>query len=115
MLLAQLSDPLVERSAVNFESLLVIIELWKQHTSNLIELHNFLAKERATTGPYTGKHIAIDCNVSLCHLISITIHISKALALTFMIGDPANSFSKNSGTPSAPKDGVAFRQALLDV
>ena len=51
MLLAQLSDPLVEISAVNLEPLFVIIGLQKQHTSNLMELHNFLAKERATAGP----------------------------------------------------------------
>ena len=79
-----------------------------------MELHNFLAKERATTGPYTGKHRAIDCNVSLCHLVSITMHI-QILARTFMTGDPANSFSKNSGIASAPKDGVAFKHSLLDV
>jgi hypothetical protein len=81
MLLAQLSDPLVEISAVNLEPLFVIIGLQKQHTSNLMELHNFLAKERATAGPYTGKHTAIDCNVSLCHPISITTHISKSSPL----------------------------------
>lgn len=33
-------------------------------------------------------------------------------ALTFVVGEPAISFSKNTGIPSGPKAGVAFKQEL---